>query len=45
MACTALMDQPIQPEYARLLNEPLPPSVHNLQQMIEDAWKHGMIFR
>ncbi|EIM90228.1 DUF1671-domain-containing protein [Stereum hirsutum FP-91666 SS1] len=41
MACTALMDQPIQPEYARLLNEPLPPSVHNLQQMIEDAWKHG----
>lgn len=43
MACAALVDQQFQPEYARLLNEPLPPSIRNLQHVIEDAWAHGNI--
>lgn len=41
MACAALMDQPFQPMYFPLLDHPTPPSVRNLQQWIEDAWKAG----
>lgn len=41
MACTSLMDQPFQPMYFPLLDEPVPPSVRNLQSTIEDAWKAG----
>lgn len=41
MACTALMDQPYQEGYISLLDSPLPPSVKNLQTIIEEAWKHG----
>ncbi|KII88718.1 hypothetical protein PLICRDRAFT_141216 [Plicaturopsis crispa FD-325 SS-3] len=41
MACTALMDQDIQPRYSQLLLRPVPPSVRNLQQMIETAWHDG----
>ncbi|KAJ7771761.1 peptidase family C78-domain-containing protein [Mycena metata] len=41
MACTALMDQQIQPMYFPLLDDPISPSVRNLQQWIEDAWKVG----
>ncbi|KAJ6488636.1 peptidase family C78-domain-containing protein [Mycena vitilis] len=41
MACTSLMDQQFQPMYFPLLDHPTPPSVRNLQQWIEDAWKDG----
>ncbi|KAJ7702364.1 peptidase family C78-domain-containing protein [Mycena rosella] len=41
MACSSLMDQPFQPLYFPLLDDPIPPSVRNLQQWIEDAWKAG----
>ncbi|KAF7974549.1 hypothetical protein HWV62_11898, partial [Athelia sp. TMB] len=41
MACTALMDQPAQPLYFALLDDTSPPSVRNLQHLIESAWKHG----
>ena len=41
MACTALMDQPMQPMYFPLLDDPMPPSVRNLQHTIETAWKDG----
>ncbi|KAJ7074213.1 DUF1671-domain-containing protein [Mycena amicta] len=41
MACTALMDQQIQPLYFPLLDDPIPPSVSNLQRIIEEAWKAG----
>ncbi|KAJ7929281.1 peptidase family C78-domain-containing protein [Mycena leptocephala] len=41
MACTALMDQQMQPMYFPLLDHPTPPSVRNLQTWIEDAWTAG----
>ncbi|KAH8108150.1 peptidase family C78-domain-containing protein [Cristinia sonorae] len=41
MACAALMSQSEQPLYFPLLDDPTPPSVRNLQQWIEDAWKSG----
>ncbi|KAG6819606.1 hypothetical protein H0H93_010330 [Arthromyces matolae] len=41
MACTALMDQSLQPKYSSLLNEPKSPDIHNLQSWIEDAWNSG----
>jgi hypothetical protein len=41
MACAALMDQQTQPKYFTLLDKPSPPSVRNLQQWIETAWKSG----
>lgn len=41
MACTALIDQQVQPLYFPALDEPIPPGVRNLQQWIEDAWKAG----
>ncbi|KAJ7168151.1 peptidase family C78-domain-containing protein [Mycena crocata] len=41
MACASLMDQTSQPLYFPLLDYPLPPSVRNLQQWIEDAWDAG----
>lgn len=43
MACTALMDQPFQPMYFPLLDEPVPPSIRNFQSTIEDAWKAGQL--
>lgn len=41
MACTALMDQQVQPLYFPALDQPPPPGVLNLQQWIEDAWRAG----
>jgi len=41
MACASLMDQPFQPMYFPLLDDPIPPGVRNLQRIIEDAWKAG----
>lgn len=41
MACTALMDQQVQPMYFPALDHPTPPGVRNLQQWIEDAWTAG----
>ncbi|KAF7311600.1 hypothetical protein MKEN_01062900 [Mycena kentingensis (nom. inval.)] len=41
MACAALMDQQTQPMYFPLLDDPYPPSVENLQRVIEDAWSAG----
>ncbi|RDB21250.1 Zinc finger with UFM1-specific peptidase domain protein [Hypsizygus marmoreus] len=40
MACTALMNQTIQPNYMPLLSIPMP-GVRRLQTWIEDAWKAG----
>ncbi|KAA1474854.1 DUF1671-domain-containing protein [Dentipellis sp. KUC8613] len=41
MACTALMDQPMQIGYFSLLDGPPPPSVRNLQHLVEEAWSKG----
>ncbi|KAF9567624.1 DUF1671-domain-containing protein [Agrocybe pediades] len=41
MACAGLMSQTKQPLYFPLLDSPLPPSIRNLQQWIESAWKEG----
>jgi len=41
MACTALIDQQIQPLYFPLLDDPWPPGVRNLQRSIELAWQNG----
>jgi hypothetical protein len=41
MACTALMDQRIQPTYSSLLGASTPPGVNSLKVLIEEAWKHG----
>lgn len=41
MGCAALMSQRIRPDYHALLLHPTQPSVSNLQQWIEDAWKEG----
>ncbi|THH10282.1 hypothetical protein EW145_g1427 [Phellinidium pouzarii] len=41
MACTALIDQQVQPMYFSVLDQPIPPGVRNLQRWIEDAWKAG----
>ncbi|KAG6379142.1 peptidase family C78-domain-containing protein [Boletus reticuloceps] len=41
MLCAALMDQPLQPLYFPHLDDPISPSVRNLQRWLEDAWKHG----
>ncbi|KAL5511740.1 hypothetical protein ACEPAH_4958 [Sanghuangporus vaninii] len=41
MACTALMDQQVQPLYFPALDQPSSPGVRNLQQWIEDAWRAG----
>ncbi|KAG6869075.1 hypothetical protein C0993_003395 [Termitomyces sp. T159_Od127] len=41
MACAALMDQNIQPDYSTLLSGPPSPGVRDLQQWIEDAWNAG----
>ncbi|KZP23665.1 hypothetical protein FIBSPDRAFT_452708 [Athelia psychrophila] len=41
MACTALMEQPVQPMYFALLDDASPPSVRNLQHLIESAWREG----
>lgn len=41
MACTALADQHICPEYFSVLDHPIPPGVRNLQLWLEDAWKRG----
>ena len=35
------MDQPVQSIYFALLDDPVPPGVHNLQRMIQDAWEDG----
>ena len=42
MACSALMEQTAQPGYVKLLTEPIPPGVDNLQRWIEDAWDLGV---
>ena len=41
MACAALMDQQTQPMYFPLLDATLPPSVRNLQILLESAWAEG----
>ncbi|KAI5124328.1 hypothetical protein M0805_008935 [Coniferiporia weirii] len=41
MACTALIDQQVQPMYFPALDQPTSPGVRNLQQWIEDAWNAG----
>ncbi|KAH8117230.1 peptidase family C78-domain-containing protein [Phellopilus nigrolimitatus] len=41
MACTALIDQQVQPLYFPALDQPTPPGVANLQHWIEDAWDAG----
>ncbi|KAF7295300.1 hypothetical protein MIND_01069300 [Mycena indigotica] len=41
MACAALMDQQLQPMYFPLLDDPIPPSIFNLQRILEEAWSHG----
>ncbi|KAJ7871475.1 peptidase family C78-domain-containing protein [Mycena olivaceomarginata] len=41
MACTSLMDQQFQPMYFPLLDDPIAPSVRNLQLWLESAWKEG----
>ncbi|KAK7049209.1 hypothetical protein VNI00_005810 [Paramarasmius palmivorus] len=41
MACAALMDQPYQPLYFPLLDEPISPGIRNLQKWIEEAWQNG----
>ncbi|KAF9262200.1 hypothetical protein L218DRAFT_929875 [Marasmius fiardii PR-910] len=41
MACAALMDQPFQPMYFPLLDEPISPGIRNLQRWIEEAWRKG----
>lgn len=41
MACTALVDQPLQKAYSALLTHPYPPGVRNLQRLIEEAWQAG----
>ncbi|EAU88402.2 hypothetical protein CC1G_05168 [Coprinopsis cinerea okayama7 len=41
MACACLMVHPFQPMYFPLLDDPVPPSVRNLQGWIEDAWDKG----
>ncbi|KAL0063294.1 hypothetical protein AAF712_009789 [Marasmius tenuissimus] len=41
MACSALMDQQLQPMYFPALNQPFPPGVRNLQRWIEEAWHNG----
>ncbi|EJD53275.1 DUF1671-domain-containing protein, partial [Auricularia subglabra TFB-10046 SS5] len=41
MACAALMAQDQRPEYAHLLQSPLPPGVRNLQKWIQQAWQDG----
>jgi hypothetical protein len=43
MACTALMDQQIQPMYPTLLDGPPAPGVRNLQDLIEEAWANGTV--
>jgi hypothetical protein len=35
------MEQSTQPGYAKMLKNPIPPGVYNLQQWIEDAWGLG----
>lgn len=42
MACTALIDQQVQPLYFPALDQPTSPGVRNLQYWIEAAWKDGM---
>jgi hypothetical protein len=42
MACTALMEQNIQPMYFALLDGPPAPGVRHLQDWIEEAWSQGM---
>ncbi|KAJ3908714.1 peptidase family C78-domain-containing protein [Lentinula edodes] len=41
MSCAALMDQPYQPMYFPLLDQPISPGVRNLQAWIEEAWNSG----
>ncbi|KAL0577892.1 hypothetical protein V5O48_004087 [Marasmius crinis-equi] len=41
MACSALMDQQLQPLYFPLLDQPTSPGVRNLQRWIEEAWRNG----
>ncbi|KAI0374736.1 DUF1671-domain-containing protein [Pilatotrama ljubarskyi] len=41
MACAALMDQQWQPMYFPLLDAPTPPGILNLQELLEEAWRHG----
>ena len=41
IACTALINQTVQPLYFPLLDHPRPPGVRNLQYWIEDAWANG----
>ncbi|KAJ3984194.1 peptidase family C78-domain-containing protein [Lentinula detonsa] len=41
MSCAALMDQPYQPLYFPLLDQPVSPGIRNLQTWIEEAWKNG----
>lgn len=43
MACTALINQEIQPTYFPALTHPTPPGIRNLQQWIEDAWEAGLV--
>ncbi|KIK63690.1 hypothetical protein GYMLUDRAFT_40754 [Collybiopsis luxurians FD-317 M1] len=41
MSCAVLLDQPYQPMYFPLLDQPIPPGIRNLQRWIEEAWKNG----
>ena len=41
MACTALYDQQVQPDYFPVLDSPIPPGVRNLQRWLECAWAAG----
>lgn len=41
MVCAVLMVQPFEPLYFPLIDEPIPPSIRNLQQWIEIAWDIG----
>ncbi|TBU65997.1 peptidase family C78-domain-containing protein [Dichomitus squalens] len=41
MACAALMNQQLQPDYFPLLDTPSSPGVRNLQILIERAWRDG----
>ncbi|KAG6884698.1 hypothetical protein C0992_005903, partial [Termitomyces sp. T32_za158] len=44
MACAALMDQNIQPDYLKLLSGSPSPGVRDIQRWIEDAWNAGKFF-
>lgn len=41
MMCAALKEQTQQSAYSDILENPLQPSILNLQKWVEDAWKQG----